>query len=82
MAVDVFDLLSERSLATSEWDGKTDQDIFFLDLLHNPVCKEEVLPEEERSLLQEEPQPPHIKEEHDEQLQRTEEDGELMTVDI
>ena len=44
-----------------------------LDVLHNPVC-EEVSPEEERgsSLIKEEQQPPQIKEEHEELLQRPE----------
>ena len=47
------------------------------------VCKEEVSPERERSsgLLQEEPEPPHIKEEHEELLQRPEEpDGSTLTL--
>ena len=57
--------------------------IFFLDVLHLPVCKEEVSPEEERSssLVQEEPEPPHIKEEQEELLQRPEEvDGPMLTL--
>merc|ERR1719376_1226406 len=52
-------------------------------ILHMVVCKEEVSPEQERSssLLQEEPEPPHIKEEHEELLQRPEEpDGSMLTL--
>ena len=46
-----------------------------LDILSMVVCKEEVSPEPEgrSSLLQEEPEPPHIKEEQEEILQRPEE---------
>ena len=47
------------------------------------VCKEGVSPEHERipSLLQEEPEPPHIKEEQEELLQRPEEpDGFMLTL--
>ena len=46
----------------------------FPDFLHVPVCKEEVSPKEERSsgLVQEEPQPPQIKEEQEELLERPE----------
>ena len=52
-------------------------------MLHMVVCKEEVSPEQERSssLLQEEPEPPHIKEEQEEILQRPEEpDGSTLTL--
>ena len=50
---------------------------------HMAVCKEEVSPEQERSssLLQEEPEPPHIKEEQEELLQRPEEPvGSMLTL--
>ena len=44
------------------------------------MCKEEVSPEHEKSssLVQEEPQPPHIKDEQEELLQKPEEAGGSM----
>ena len=50
---------------------------------HMDVCKEEVSPEQERSssLFQEKPEPPHIKEEQEELLQRPEEPvGSMLTL--
>ncbi|WP_227487645.1 hypothetical protein, partial [Nocardioides malaquae] len=46
-----------------------------LDILHIVVCKEEEEQERSPSQLQEEPEPPHIKEEHEETLQHPEEPG-------
>ena len=68
------------------WQTSVHYHVIFLlqlDILHMVVCKEEVSPEQERSssLVQEKPEPPHIKDEQEEILRRPDEpDGSKLTL--